>query len=204
VSVVFADGETVPLHVVEVVPDASAPAGLLLPRATVRAHDPSALASAIYLPRPVTVPPGLGARVVDVKTYAAEADSEEDRLVWVFTLLLIGVSAGYGALAVANTLLMSAAHRTRDTVALRLAGATRRQVAWTAAVESAVAVAIGTLLGGAVATASLISIREGLRAQAGAPVDLVVPWPVVGGVTGLCLLLAVLAAAIPARLTRLP
>jgi putative ABC transport system permease protein len=198
VRLVFADGETVPLRVAEVVPDGSAPTDLLLPRATVRAHDPSALASAAYLPRSLPVPPGVGARVVDVATYAAEADRAEDRLVWIFTLLLIGVSAGYGALAVANTLLMSAVHRTRDYAVLHLAGATRRQVAWTAAVESAVVVAIGTLLGGTVAVAALVSIRAGLSDQMGAPVDLVVPWPVVGGVIGLCLLLAVLASTLPA------
>ncbi|MEK8107891.1 hypothetical protein NKG94_28050 [Micromonospora sp. M12] len=42
------------------------------------------------------VEPPVGARVVDVATWAAEADAAEDRLVWLFTLLLIGVSAGYG------------------------------------------------------------------------------------------------------------
>ncbi|MEU4788848.1 hypothetical protein AB0F95_03970 [Micromonospora tulbaghiae] len=35
------------------------------------------------------------------------------------------------------------------------------------------------------------------REQAGVPVDLVVRWSVVGGVVGLCLLLAVLASALP-------
>jgi putative ABC transport system permease protein len=144
----------------------------------------------------------VGARLVDVATYAAEADRDDDRLVWIFGLMLIGVSAGYGALAVANTLLMSAVHRMRDFAVLRLAGATRRQVAWTAAVESAMVVAIGTLLGGAVALAALVCIREGLREQVDAPVDLVVPWPVVGGVVGLCLLLAVLASALPTCASR--
>jgi putative ABC transport system permease protein len=148
------------------------------------------------------VPAGLGGRVVDVATYAAEADSEEDRLVWIFALMLVGVSAGYGALAVANTLLMSAVHRVRDFAVLRLAGATRWQVARTAAAESALVVAIGTLLGGAVAVTALMSIRQGLREQVRAPVDLVVPWPVVGGVIALCLLLAVLASALRARLSR--
>ncbi|MEJ3744457.1 FtsX-like permease family protein [Actinomycetes bacterium KLBMP 9797] len=195
VPVVFADGEIVPLTLSTVVDDGAVP--LMVPRALVRAHDPSALAPALFLRAPA--PAGLGARVVDVDTYAAEADRAEDRLVWIFTVLMIGVSAGYGALAVANTLLMSAVHRVRDFAVLRLAGATRRQMAWTAAAESAVVVAIGTLLGGAVAVAALVSIRAGLSAQVRAPVDLVVPWPVVGGAVGLCLLLAVLAAALPAH-----
>ncbi|MBB5867150.1 putative ABC transport system permease protein [Allocatelliglobosispora scoriae] len=199
-AVTFADGETVPVRVVAVLPDRSAPAGLLLPRATVRGHDPSALSSAILVDRPVAPPPGSGARLIDVAAYAAEADSAEDRLVWIFTLLLITVSAGYGAIAVANTLLMAAAHRVRDFRVLRLAGATNRQVIATVAAESALVVLIGTLLGAAVAVPALIAIRAGLSDQVGTPVGLVIPWPVVGGVVGLCLLLAVGASVLPARL----
>ncbi|WP_262012708.1 FtsX-like permease family protein, partial [Micromonospora sp. Mcm103] len=63
--------------------------------------------------------------------------------------------------------------------------------------ESALVVLIGALLGGAVAFVGLLSIRAGLAEQTGVPVDLVVPWSVVGGVVGLCLLLAVLASALP-------
>ena len=63
--------------------------------------------------------------------------------------------------------------------------------------ESALVVLIGALLGGAVAFVGLLSIRAGLAEQTGVPVDLVVPWSVVGGVVGLCLLSAVLASALP-------
>jgi len=202
--VTFADGESLPLRIVAVVADRSIPAGLLLPRAVVRAHDPSALTSAIFLNRPVRLPADAGARVIDVAMYAAETDSEEDRLVWIFTLLLIGVSAGYGALAVANTLLMAAVNRTRDFQVLRLSGATSGQVAWTAAAESALVVAIGALLGGAVAFMALLSVREGLSEQAHAPVALVVPWSTIGGVVAGCLLLAVVASVVPARLALRP
>ncbi|MEV4545110.1 FtsX-like permease family protein [Micromonospora echinaurantiaca] len=199
--VVFADGERVPLRVVAVVTDDSLPGDLLLPRAAVRAHDPSALTSAVYLAAPVDPP--AGARVVDVATWAAEADQAEDRLVWLATLLLIAVTAGYGGIAVVNTLLAAAAGRAADLRLIRLAGATRRQVLRLVAAESALVVALGALLGGAVAFAGLVSIRAGLAEQAGAPVDLVVPWPVVGGVVGLCLLLALAASVVPAwRLLR--
>ncbi|MEV8516981.1 ABC transporter permease [Dactylosporangium sp. NPDC051484] len=197
-TVRFADGEQVPLRVVAVVTDDSLPGDLLLSRPVVRQHDPSALTSAVYLSGPVELPPNSGARVLDVATYAAEADQEEDRLVWIFTLLLIGVSAGYGAIAVANTLLMAAAARKPDLRVLRLAGATRRQIARVVAAESAVVVLIGSVLGGAVAFVALLSIRQGLSAQAGAPVDLVVPWSVIGAVVGLCLLLATTASVLPA------
>ncbi|MDO3700924.1 ABC transporter permease [Micromonospora sp. C28SCA-DRY-2] len=199
--VVFADGERVPLRVVAVVTDDSLPGDLLLPRAAVRAHDPSALTSAVYLTAPVDPP--AGARLVDVATWAAEADQAEDRLVWLATLLLIAVTAGYGGIAVANTLLAAAAGRAADLRLVRLAGATRRQVLRLVAAESALVVVLGALLGGAVAFAGLVSIRAGLAEQVGAPVDLVVPWSVVGGVVGLCLLLALAASVVPAwRLLR--
>ncbi|MFY1575803.1 FtsX-like permease family protein [Verrucosispora sp. WMMD703] len=194
-ALVFADGELVSLRVVAVVADDSIPGDLLLRRSVVREHDPSALSSAVYVQE--LIDPPAGARILDVEGWAAEADRAEDRLVWLATLLLIGVSAGYGAVAVANTLLMAAAGRLPDLRLIRLAGATRRQVIWLVAAESALVVLIGALLGGAVAFVGLLSIRAGLAEQAGVPVDLVVPWSVVGGVVGLCLLLAVLASALP-------
>lgn len=193
--VTFADGAVVTLRVVAVVDDRSAPVGLLLPRALVREHDPSALTSAVLVPRGVRLPAGaVGARVLDVDTYAAEQDRAEDRLVWLFTLLLIGVSAGYGAIAVANTLLMAAVDRRPDLRLLGLCGATRRQVRRTVAAEAALVVAIGALLGGAVALVGLVSIRAGLSEQVHAPVDLLVSWPTVLGVLATCLALAVAAS----------
>jgi hypothetical protein len=47
-----------------------------------RAHDPSALTSAILLPAGTPAHrAAVGSRVVDVATYARAADAEEDRLV---------------------------------------------------------------------------------------------------------------------------
>ncbi|WP_433316329.1 ABC transporter permease [Micromonospora sp. CA-269861] len=193
--VVFADGTSVSLRVVAVVTDTSIPGDLLVPRAVVRAHDPSALTSTVYVRD--RIDPPVGARILDIPAWAVEADAAEDRLVWLFTVLLIGVSAGYGAIAVANTLLLAAAGRAADLRLIRMAGATRRQVIWLVTAESALVVLIGALLGGAVAFVGLLSIGAGLAEQVGAPVDLVVPWPVVAGVVGLCLLLAVLSSVLP-------
>lgn len=198
--VTLVDGSVVLLRVVAVVSDASAPAGLLLPRAAVRRHDPSALTSAVFLSGPPPTGPMIGGRVVDVATYAAQADTEENHLVWIFTLLLIGVSAGYGAITVANTLLMATAQRTRDFRVLQRSGATTRQVCLAVAAESALVVAIGSALGGAVAAAALWGGVAALREQAGAHVELVVPWPTISAVVATCLLLAVTASVVPARL----
>jgi putative ABC transport system permease protein len=200
VTVTFADGTEAPLRIVAVVPDGVAPAEFLLTRATVRAHDPSALAPAVLLPEGTAVTASVGARVVDVATYARQADADEDRLVWIFALLLVGVSVGYGAMAVANTLVMATGHRARDFRQLRLAGATSRQVLLTVAAESTVVVAIGAVLGSAVALFALWGTTQGLRAQTGIPVTFSPPWPTAGAAVAACLILALAASVLPARI----
>jgi putative ABC transport system permease protein len=175
-----------------------APAGVLVSRDLVRAHDRSVLADEAFVTRdvPATLPAGLGARVVDAQTYAVEADAEEDRLVWIFTVLLVIVSAGYTAVAIVNTLMMSAAGRIRDLAVLRLSGATTWQVLRTVAAESALVVVLGTALGLSVALPALLGMRAGLEEEMGTAVALVLPWPLILGVVGACLLLAAGAAVI--------
>ncbi|MCA2215960.1 ABC transporter permease [Jidongwangia harbinensis] len=198
VTVTYPDGVAETLRVTGPAPPETE---LVLPRASVRAHDPSALAPAAFLPaRPAVTAPG--AEVVDAATYAARTDTEDDRLVWTFTLLLLAVSAGAGALAVANTLLMSARQRIGDYRVLRLSGATPGQVALTAALESALVVAIGSLLGIGTALLALIGSAQSLAAQSGRAVPVVVPWPLVACVVAGCLVVAVAAGALPARAAR--
>jgi putative ABC transport system permease protein len=135
-----------------------------------------------------------------VAAYAAGADAESDRLVWLFTVLLVAVSAGYGAIAVANTLLLAAVGRREDFRVLWRCGASIRQVCLAVATESVLVVLIGSLLGGAVAAIALSGGMAALRQRAGAPVDLVLPWPAIGGVIGTCVALAVLASVVPTRM----
>lgn len=218
-TVTFPDGLPTPLRVLgtladDALPADARPADIVLSRATVRAHDPSALAevgtplsatshnpsSAGSVPMlDETALAALGARLVDVDTYARQADAEDDRLVWIFTLLLIGVSVGYGALAVANTLFMATARRTPDYRLLRLAGATPRQVLLTVAGESALVVAIGAVLGGGAAILALSGGLAGLREQTGTAIPLTVPWPIATIAVTACLLLALTASVLPAR-----
>jgi len=199
ITVTFPDGEPVTLRISRVAKDSTIPAQVLLSRATVREHDPSALAPFAPLPDLATAAPPIGARIVDVATYARQADAEEDRLVWIFTLLLVGVSVGYGALAVANTLVMATARRAPDYRLLRLAGATRRQVLLAVAGESALVVAIGAVLGGVAAILALWGGTAGLRAQTGNQVGLTIPWPVAAGAVATCMVLALLGSVLPAR-----
>ncbi|MFI1334096.1 FtsX-like permease family protein [Streptomyces sp. NPDC020845] len=203
-EVTFEDGRTERLRIVAVLVDRTAPTPYtaLLPRATVRAHDPSALTDVVYRTGPATSSAalrGLGAEEVSVADYARRADAEEDRLVEVFTLLLVAMSAGCTGVAVANTLLMSTADRLPDLRLLRLSGATLRQVLWTVAAETAFVVALGSVLGALTALPSLLGVRAGLSGTFGVPVRLIVPVaPVAAAVAG-CLVLALAASVLPAR-----
>ncbi|MCU7730034.1 FtsX-like permease family protein [Actinoplanes sp. KI2] len=167
-------------------------------RAAATGTPPAGRAAATGMP-PAGTAAAMGARVVDVGTYARQADAEDDRLVWVFTMLLIGVSVGYGALAVANTLFMATARRAPDYRLLRLAGATPQQVLLAIAGESALVVAIGATLGAAAAVLALWGSTAGLRAQTGNAVTMTVPWQTGAITVSACLLLALAASVLPAR-----
>jgi putative ABC transport system permease protein len=194
------DGRTLRLRVTAVVDD-SMPYQVLLPRDLVRDHDPSALADVAYrtthAPTPLLT--GLGADEVSVEAYAASDDAEEDRLVWIFTLMLVAVSAGYTAIAVASTLLTATAGRVRDFRVLRLSGATSRQVLLALTAETCCVVTLGSALGLAAAAPALFGTVHGLREELGLPVELSLAWPwLTGVVTGL-LLLGTAATVLPAR-----
>jgi putative ABC transport system permease protein len=193
VTVTYADGTTGTIRIAGTARAGPIAAELVLSRSEVREHDGSALAP--FSPAAVPAP---GAEVVSVATFARRADAEEDRLVWSFTLLLLGMSAGAGALAVANTLLMATRQRMRDYRVLRLAGATPRQVALTVALESTLVVTIGAILGGTAALLALLGGTRSLVAQVGTEVDLIIPWQAAALTTATCLLLAVAASTLPA------
>ncbi|GIH79225.1 ABC transporter permease [Planobispora longispora] len=191
----FEDGRAETLPVTAVI--SNAPAAVLLSRETVRSHDPSALTEEILAGAAV---PGeiLGGRVLTADAYARSERDEDDRLVWIFTLILVGMAVGYTGLAIANTMMMSTVDRAPDFRVLRMSGATPRQVLGTVAAESVIVTALGTALGAAVALPALLGMRSALAAEIGSAVELIVPWPVVLGVVGGCLVLALAAAVIPA------
>lgn len=212
----YPDGSSGSVRLVAVVADDSIPVEMLFTREAVRDRDPSALSEAVFSTGAAAgsgddgspdrtddlrdLPAELGARLVGVADYAEGRAAEEDRLVWIATLLLIGVSAGYTAVALANTLLMATAHRTRELLLLLRSGATVRQVLASVAAESALVVLIGTTVGLVVPAVALLAIRSALSEQVGVPVELVIPWATTGVVVGGCLVLALAASVAPARL----
>lgn len=199
----FADGRPGRVQVVAVVSDASLPRPVLLPRATLRAHDSSALTDLVFVAGADTATvaaalTGLGATAVDAATYAA-ADSE-DRLVWIFAWIMVGLSVGYTGIAVANTLMMTTAGRRRDFAVLRRSGATTGQLLGLVSAETLLVVGFGTLLGFLVALPALLGIRSALTALVDRPVALMLPWPHLAAAVGACAVLALAAALASARL----
>ncbi|MGW4651990.1 FtsX-like permease family protein [Kitasatospora sp. NPDC004289] len=203
VAVTFADGRTVPQRVVAVVEPLDTP-GLVLPRATLRAHDPDALTALVYVDglAPEAVQPalaGLGASAVPGADYRSDASARDDELVRIFVLILIAVSVGYTGLAIVNTLVLSVSGRRRDFAVLRLSGATAGQVRRVVAAEAALVAATGAALGLAVALGALLGVRSGLAADLGRPVRLLIPAGPVVTVLAACVGLAVAAAVGAAR-----
>jgi putative ABC transport system permease protein len=199
-SLTLEDGRTRRLPVTAVVDD-SMPYQIFLPRDLVRDHDPSALADVTYrtAPTPTRLLDGLNADEVSVEAYAASDDAEEDRLVWIFTLMLVAISAGYTAIAVASTLLTATAGRVHDFRVLRLSGATPRQVLLALTAETCCVVTLGAALGLAVAAPALFGTVHGLREELGLPVELSLAWPWLMGVVTACLLLGTAATVLPAH-----
>ena len=109
--------------------------------------------------------------------------------------LLIGVMVGYAALAAANTMVMAALARGRELAVLRLAGATRRQVARMVNAEQAGLLGVAVVLGGAIAALTLTAVVHALTG------DLVPYVPPRGGlvVLGGTALLALTTTVLPVR-----
>lgn len=112
---------------------------------------------------------------------------------------LVGFSAVIAAVGLVNTLSLSVLQRTRELGLLRMLGFTGAQVRRMVLVESAqmtlTALGFGLLLGvfyGWAAAQSLLGSQAGLMAPT-------VPWPIIGGVAVFGLVLALVAAAAPAR-----
>ncbi len=196
VTLTVASGQSLAVRVAAV--DDDAPAGIVMSRTTAQRHDPDALTQAVYLSSAAGLAAPPGAKLVTAEQFAALADAQEDRLVWTFTLVLVGMAGGFTVIAVANTLLMSTLARRRELHALGRVGATRRQLLGLITLETTFVVAIGVVMGCLTALPGLLAIRAGLAAQIGLPVPLAMSWPALIAVIAACLTGALLAATAPA------
>ncbi|NUR62239.1 MAG: ABC transporter permease [Catenulispora sp.] len=136
--------------------------------------------------------PGLGIRD------RVSAQSSNDDAGAKIGYVSLGLIIAFTAIAVVNTLAMSISDRSREFAALRLTGATRRQVQRMLGFETAAAVLVATVLGLGIAGAVLTTYASGItRASAGVSA----PLGMLAAVVGAGAVLAGLATWIPARAT---
>jgi putative ABC transport system permease protein len=120
-----------------------------------------------------------------------------DRVFGLFDALAL-VAVIVAALGIVNTLTMSVAERVREIGVLRAAGMTRRQVWRSVVVEAGLTGVVGALCGIAagIVIGGLMVVLAGGRLD----VALGLPWPPIAAAFCLGVVLAMLAAAYPARL----
>ncbi|ACU69628.1 protein of unknown function DUF214 [Catenulispora acidiphila DSM 44928] len=134
--------------------------------------------------------PGLG---IQDRVQAQSTSNDAGAKIGYVTL---GLIVAFTAIAVVNTLAMSISDRGREFAALRLTGATRRQVQRMLGWETAAAVVVAAGLGLAVATAVLTTYASGMtRGTAGVSMPPTTLAVVIGGGAAL----AGLATWVPAR-----
>ncbi|WP_245641809.1 ABC transporter permease [Nonomuraea candida] len=109
----------------------------------------------------------------------------------------LGLIIAFTAIAVVNTLAMATSGRARELAVLRLAGTTRRQVLRMVRLETLAAVLTSVLAGSAIALVTLAAFGAGMTGSA-VPY---VPPAAYALVVGAAAALALLATAVPARLS---
>ena len=137
-----------------------------------------------------------GARVVPASRWSAVASDQQDEQNQVGLELLLGIAIAYCAIGIASTSLMSASGRRGELALLRLTGATRRQIAWIVAAESLAltfaAVAVSAAISGLVLGGLWVAF-----ARAAGFTPIVLPWPLIGMITGASALIGVVASTLP-------
>ncbi|MEV8532511.1 FtsX-like permease family protein [Streptomyces sp. NPDC051211] len=140
-----------------------------------------------------------GASVLTRDQWVRAASPQTKRTTRMGFVLVLGIALLYTGIALANTMVMATADRIRELAALRLAGATRRQVLRLVAGESLMVVTVGAVTGALVAALNLFGLW-GALGLLDAPAAVAVPWDALGAVVGACAAAAVLAAVVPAWL----
>ncbi|MCF2128461.1 ABC transporter permease [Strepomyces sp. STD 3.1] len=140
-----------------------------------------------------------GGRVSSRDEWVAAASPGTNGTTRAGLLLVLGIALLYTGISLVNTMVMATAGRGRELAVLRLAGATRRQVLRVVGAESLLVVAVGALLGLAVAGLNLAGMWGALRLLS-VDTTIELPWAALGGVAACCAVLAVVASVVPAGL----
>jgi putative ABC transport system permease protein len=95
-------------------------------------------------------------------------------------IAILGVAIAYVSLAIASSAAVLSVSRAGELAAVRLAGATRREVVVLAGIETLLALATGALLGVGAAMVPIAGMARSLASLAG-PTQVSVPWSLVTG-----------------------
>ncbi len=205
VPMTFLDRTVVKLRIVAIVPNAfGVNPSFLVPLELARRHAPKAQPDRQFvLPAEGTDPAAL-VDTLDRRGVHAQVATEWDadqadgirQGNQLGLILLLGPAALYSAIAIANTLLMGSLQRRHEFITSRLLGATpaqiRRMVLWESSLVGVVALTLGT----AITVTVGILIRHALTSGV-SDVPMTVPWGILLGIAGICLLLAVGSALAP-------
>ena len=137
--------------------------------------------------------------VGDRHEHAARVDASRESNNWLFRILSVIIFA-FTAIAVVNTLVMIALHRTRELALLQLVGGTRNQVLAMARWEGGMVVGLGIAIGGAIALTTLVPTSSVIS---GSPVPYA-PLGVVALVIGASAAVGLLATQFSTRLALRP
>ncbi|NIH80058.1 FtsX-like permease family protein [Amycolatopsis viridis] len=194
------------LRVVAVMPESlSGGVDFLLPSGVV----PAGLLAAAPTESIVRLAPGAGpatvttrGTVTTVDDWIATTGAAEQQTGTGIMTVLMGLSGLYALLAVINAVVIAAADRRREFAVARVTGLTRGQVVRAAVLESGLVTAIGLVLGGLAASATLAGISSAAARISGQAV-LVVPWTLIAVVVlGAFLVVGVTSAVTALSATR--
>lgn len=201
VGIAMGDGTPVRVRVVAVYSRGLGFGDLLLPYGAVAGHvdDP--------LPRQVLVAGGsTGALRAAVRAYPGVRALPAARMEGLgagrrndnteVNLVVMGLLVAFTAIAVVNTLAMATAARSRELALLRLVGTTRAQLLRMLRLETLTVTVTGVALGTAIAVATLTSYAVGMTGSARPAF----PVPTYLTVAAACVVLALVATAVPGRL----
>ncbi|WP_369217624.1 FtsX-like permease family protein [Streptomyces flavofungini] len=164
-----------------------------LPTADVRHHVTAPLPTEIWTKGGSAASlSGLGT-LKDRDGYTTAQSLDREMNAWANTTMA-AVLGGFAAIAAANTLVMTVLDRRRELGTLRLIGSTRRQVLRMVRWEALIVAVAGTVIGSAIALATLVPMMNGLTGEAP-----YIPPLVYGSFVGAILLLGLASATIPAR-----
>ncbi|THA70627.1 FtsX-like permease family protein [Streptomyces sp. A0958] len=168
-------------------------AAVTMDRASLAGHVTSGFDSTLLVRGGSEEPLTALGEVTDASGYATERNRDAELGAWMNNTMA-AVLGGFAAVAAVNTLVMTVLDRRPELGALRLVGATRRQVMTMLRWEALLVSAVGMVLGTAIAAATLIPMMNGVTGDAP-----YVPPPMYGALAVAVGGLALLAVGLPAR-----